>query len=61
MQMDFYEEEDIDQLDSDSEVDDDPDASSAKKGSSKKDGKRIAGQTLLPAARLESIIQADGA
>jgi hypothetical protein len=59
--MDFYEEEDVDQLDSDSEADDDLDASSAKKGSSKKEGKRIPGQTLLPATRLESIIQADGA
>lgn len=59
-QIDFYEEEDVDQLDSDSEVDDDPDSLSAKKGSSKKDGKRIPGQTLLPGARLETIIQADG-
>jgi hypothetical protein len=61
MQMDFYEEEDVDQLDSDSDVDDDQDASSAKKGSSKKEGKRIPGHTLLPASRLDSIIQADGA
>jgi hypothetical protein len=60
MQIDFYEEEDVDELDSDSDVDDDQDASSAKKGSSKKDGKRIPGQSLLPATRLESIIQADG-
>jgi len=63
MQVDDFEEEneDIDQLDSDSEVDEDPEASSAsvKKGS-RKDGKRIPGQTLLAMNRLENIMQADG-
>lgn len=65
MQMDWHEEEDenIDQLDSDSEPEEDPSASptSGKKAPSRGEGKRKAGQTLLPVARLESIVQADGA
>ena len=65
MQMDWHEDEDenIDQLDSDSEPEDDRNASptGAKKGSSRGEGKRKAGQTLLPVARLENIVQADGA
>ena len=57
------ENEDIDQLGSRSEVDDEPEvesSASVKKGS-KEDGKRIPGQTLLATARLENILQADGA
>lgn len=64
MQVDDFEEEneDIDQLDSDSEVEDDPETASInmKKGW-RKEGKRIPGQTLLNMNRLESIIKADGA
>lgn len=51
----------VDQLDSDT----DPEADTAKRsapknGSSVKPGERIPGHTLLPAVRLENIIQADG-
>lgn len=62
MQMDWHEDEDVDQLDSDSDVEEDPDASSAsvRKGS-RREGKRTPGQTLMPTARLESILHADGA
>lgn len=60
-QMDFYEEEDVDQLDSDSEVGDEHDESSASsKGYNRAEGRRIPGQTLLPAARMDSIINANG-
>jgi DNA polymerase epsilon subunit 4 len=65
MQVDDFEEEneDIDQLDSDSEVEveDDPETTSAsvKKGW-KKDGKRTPGQTVIPVNRLDNILHADG-
>ncbi|KAF7973738.1 hypothetical protein HWV62_14312 [Athelia sp. TMB] len=58
-QMDFYEEEEVDQLDSDSDTGDQPDESSASsKGYNRAEGRRIPGQTLLPSARMDSIINA---
>ncbi|KAF7982905.1 hypothetical protein HWV62_25170 [Athelia sp. TMB] len=58
-QMDFYEEEEVDQLDSDSDTGDQPDESSASsKGYNRAEGRRIPGQTLLPPARMDSIINA---
>lgn len=60
-QMDFYEEEEVDQLDSDSDAGDQPDVSSASsKGYNRAEGKRTPGQTLLPLERMESIINAGG-
>lgn len=49
----------VDQLDSDS----DPEVDTAKAGATKngsRPGVRVPGHTLLPAVRLENIIQADG-
>lgn len=52
----------VDELDSDTDPEADPAKPSARKnGSSMKPGERIPGHTLLPAVRLENIIQADGA
>ena len=52
----------VDELDSDSDPEADPAKPSARKNASSiKPGERIPGHTLLPAVRLENIIQADGA
>jgi len=56
-------EDEVDQLDSDSDGEDsEPDASNAsmKKSGSGRGGERTPGHSVLPALRLENIIQADG-
>ncbi|KAF8158285.1 hypothetical protein B0H34DRAFT_448808 [Crassisporium funariophilum] len=49
----------VDQLDSDSDIED-PTKTSASKNGTGKAGERAPGHTLLPAVRLENMIQADG-
>lgn len=54
-------EEEFDELDSDSEVDEQGASTSTRKnGVGPTGGERIPGHSLLPALRLENIIQADG-
>jgi len=52
----------VDQLDSDSEVDElaDPAKPKPPKGGGSRPGERAPGYTLLPAVRLENMIQAEG-
>ena len=52
-------EDEVDQLDSDSEVDETANEASAKKNDPTGD-QRVPGQSLLPAVRLENIITAEG-
>lgn len=52
-------EDEVDQLESDSEVEETGNDASAKKNEQGA-GQRTPGQTLLPAVRLENIIQAEG-
>jgi hypothetical protein len=55
-------EEEIDQLDSDSDAppEQQPDSSNHKKPTRSKAGERIPGQALIPAGRIENILQSDG-
>lgn len=54
-------EDEVDQLDTDSDTEElGGPGSSSKKGGSGPSGERIPGRSLLPATRLENIIQADG-
>jgi hypothetical protein len=53
------EDEEVDQLDSDFE-DEIPVGSSTTKRARRRSGERLPGQTILPAAKIESILQADG-
>jgi hypothetical protein len=60
-EIDSEPEDEVDELDSDSDVDEQGASTSTKKnGVGKSGGERIPGHSLLPALRLENIIQADG-
>lgn len=54
-------EEEIDQLDSDSDQDEQIPAPSSTKKSRRRSGERIPGQPLLPASKLTEILKNDGA
>jgi len=53
-------EEEIDQLDSDSDQDEQIPVSSSTKKSRRRSGERLPGQPLLPASKLNEILKADG-
>lgn len=60
IEVDTEAEDEVDQLDSDSEAEDHALGTSSKKTGSSRETDRPPGQSLLPALRLESIIKADG-
>ena len=53
-------EEEIDQLDSDSDQDEQIPISSSTKKSRRRSGERLPGQPLLPASKLNEILKSDG-
>lgn len=53
-------EEEIDQLDSDSDQDEQIPVSSSTKRSRRRSGERLPGQPLLPASKLSEILKTDG-
>jgi len=62
-ESDIEAELEVDQLDSDSEIDEvsDPSKPSTSKQSTSKPGERSPGHTLLPTVRLDNMLQAEGA